>query len=208
MGSVAESGLFEVLAPRQVQYHVEGSVSCESGVLLRALLRDYTRDQELSVCGARVGSGTKERFVLRGAASLLLDPGIYGWQSRLIAPAGISLEAPRLSGFWAQNPEPLETRGTTEAYSIIGGAGGENWNARGYVTVLAPGEPVYARLVVTDLSSNKPVGPPSELALGSPMQDKDVGFVPYVLEGGKRYEARLTVECRAAVNCRLLQSKL
>lgn len=204
-GSVAESGLFELRASMQLQYHVEGSVNCEPGATLVALLRDHTRNQELRVCGAAIGTGVANRFLVRGAASLLLDPGVYGWQSRLLSPAGSTLAGPRLSGLWLQSPEPLETFGTTEAYSVMSGVAGKNWAARGYVTVRAPGQSVYARLLVTDLATGQPVGPPSELNLGSPMQDKDVGYVPYVMQGGGRYEARLIVECEAEVSCRLLQ---
>jgi hypothetical protein len=210
-GSVAESGIFELVQPTRLQYHVVGAVQAEAGTTLQAVLFDTARGQEIPVCGASVGAGAAERFVVRGASSLALEPGLYRWQSRLrpmpLPASGAAAAAARLSAMWAQSPEPLETHGTTEAWSTLGGVAGEAWRARGLVTVRAEGETVVGRLVVTDLATNQPAGPPSEFNLVAPMQDKDVGFVPYVLQAGRRYLARLTVQCNAAATCRIVQAR-
>lgn len=206
-GSLAESGIFEIVQPLRMQYHVTGAVQGEPGTRLRAVLFDQARGQEIPACGASVGAGAARRFAIRGASSLVLEPGLYRWQSRLLSAPGASPAAARLSAMWAQSPEPLETHGTNEAWSTLGGPAGERWNARGLVTVPAEGEVVLARLVVTDLATNQPVGPPSEFSLLSPMQDKDVGVVPYVLQAGRRYLARLTVQCNAPATCRIVQAR-
>jgi hypothetical protein len=205
-GSTRESGVFEVRRQAQYQGRVEGACQCATGSTLGLVLQDYTRSKTVQVCGATIGLGPAERFILKGVVSLLLEPGLYGWQSRIDPRAGTAITSPRLSGFWGNTPDPLAVHATTDAFSIVGGGAGPFF-ARAWITVNAlPTERIDSQLVVTDADSGQVMGR-SDQSLAGSVTDSEIGTVPFTRVAGHRYKAHLTVDYQgaAAVRSRLVQ---
>jgi hypothetical protein len=208
-GGYAESGIFVLKSRAQYQFHLRGASKIARDSSVVSILRNLTTNNTIDICGANIGVDANTRFVIESAATLLLEPGTYTWQSRVKTPGGAAIGDSSLQGEWAQTPSrEMVTRGAKEAFSLMSGTNGLNVFARGYVSCqLVPGESIDASVIVTDLTTGQSL-PPSQLHWDQPLTDKEIGAVPYLLAAGHTYQAKVKIvySGNAQVSCRLAQA--
>jgi hypothetical protein len=208
-GGHATAGLFELKSPAQYAFRANGGCKVARGSRMRTRLNNLTTGQSLDIAGADIGEGIDSRFVIRSGASLLLAPGTYNWLCEVQPNPADAIDEASLTATVANSPEPIETRGVREAFSLVSGRQGRNVVAIGsFTAAIGDSEYAAARLVVTDLSTNQQFASPLIEIVGPTQEPESTGAVPYILTEGHIYRAFFRVDYAGTgrIACTLTQS--
>lgn len=208
-GGSAESGIFVLKAPTQYDFTLRGGAKISAHTPFRTILENIDTGESFSPVGGDIGLGTGTTYSIQAATSLLLPAGRYRWQSAIQPTNVATLAGATLRGDWTDGAgRTFVVHGTRRAFSCTSGREGVQVFARGFVTCQSqPGERIRAIVLVSDQATNTSY-PISEFEATQPVDSKDIGVVPYVLQKDHLYVTGLQVEYdgAAAISCRLEQS--
>jgi hypothetical protein len=208
-GGPATAGLFELKSRAQYLFSSRGNAKFAAGSRIVTRLNNLSTGQSLDICGADAGLGMTERFVVVSNASLLLQPGVYSWISEIKPNPNDAIDDIALISSVANSPEPIETRGIREAFSVVSGTQGRRMFARGYFdTAIGSSEYLSAQLVVKNLTTGQQFASPVVEMIGNATNPNATGVVPYDVVADQLFLAQFTINYTGAgrVSCLLRQT--
>lgn len=206
-GGMSLSGLFELRKRVQYLFQVTGACMGPPGTKISTLLYNRNTQKTIVVSEADIGLPQQAQFPIMASASLLLEPAIYTWASRIlpIDDTGVSVS---LRGVVANSPEKIDTRGRYQASSVMSGPAGRSVNAIGLVDVtLGASQSARATVSVTNLQTGAVLATGVTESQGPFEGAMQPAVAPYLLAAGVTYRAqiRVTASAGAQVRCLLRQ---
>lgn len=208
-GGPATAGLFELRTPAQYLFSSRGGAKLAAGSRIVTRLNNLSTGQSLDICGADAGLGMAERFAIVSNASLLLQPGVYSWISEIKPNPNDAIDEIGLMASVANSPDPIETRGIREAFSVVSSTQGRHMFARGFFdTAIGASEYLSAQLVVRNLATGQEFASPVIEMIGNATNPNATGVVPYDVVAGQMFLARFRINYTGSgkVSCLLRQT--